>query len=269
MKLNEVGAIVTGGASGMGKAAAQALIRAGGRVCIVDYNREWGTAIVSELGDAAYFEFADVSDAARAEEIVCGAKERFGYVNVVVNCAGLGSGTRILPKGGGVFPIETFRRVLDINLIGTFNYTCRGALAMSEAPANEDGERGVVINTSSMSARGGQIGQAAYAASKGAVEAMTLPIARELARVGVRVNVISPGLVATNITQVDFEDKPKVRHEDMPIPEDSPMAREFVFPKRQGKASEFASLALEIIQNSLINGAVFPLDGAIRLSAKW
>jgi NAD(P)-dependent dehydrogenase (short-subunit alcohol dehydrogenase family) len=269
MKLDAVRAIVTGGASGMGKATAQALIRAGGKVCIVDYNREWGAEAVSELGAAACFEFADVSDAARAAEIVSGAKERFGCVNAVINCAGIGSGTRILPRGGGVFPVETFRRVLDINLVGTFNYACQGALAMSEAPANADGERGVIINTSSMSARGGQIGQAAYAASKGAVEAMTLPVARELARVGVRVNVISPGLVATNITQVDFENKPKVRHEDMPVAEDGPMAREFIFPKRQGKASEFASLALEIIQNSLMNGAVFPLDGAIRLSPKW
>jgi NAD(P)-dependent dehydrogenase (short-subunit alcohol dehydrogenase family) len=262
-------AVITGGASGMGLATTKALVRAGGKVCIVDYNREWGAEAAETLGEAVYFEYADVSDAVRAEEIVQGAKQRFGQVNVVVSCAGIGSGTRILPRGGGVFPPETFRRVLDINLIGTFNYICQGALAMAEAPENEDGERGVILTTSSMSAHGGQVGQAAYAASKGGVEAMTLPIARELARVGIRVNTISPGLVATNITQVDFEDKPRIKREGQPLPPDSPMAREFIFPRRQGRADEFASLALEVIRNSLINGAVLPLDGAIRLSPKW
>jgi NAD(P)-dependent dehydrogenase (short-subunit alcohol dehydrogenase family) len=269
MKLNAVHAIVTGGASGMGAAVARALVSEGGRVCVVDYNREWGEAMAATMGDRARFEYADVSDPARAEEIVTDIAAEFGYINVVVNCAGVGSGTRILPREGGVFPLNLFRRVLDINLIGTFNYTCQGALAMQHAPAHEDGERGVIINCSSMSAKGGQIGQAAYAASKGGVEAMTLPIARELARIGVRVNTIAPGLVSTNISPVDYEDRPKVRRDNQPEDPDNPMAKEFIFPKRQGRASEFASLALEIIRNSLMNGAVYPLDGAIRLSPKW
>jgi NAD(P)-dependent dehydrogenase (short-subunit alcohol dehydrogenase family) len=269
MKLSEVRAIVTGGASGMGEALTRALVAEGGKVCVVDYNEEWGKAVVAGLGENARFECADVSDSARAEEIVKAAVSGFGFVNVVANCAGVGSGTRVLPKAGGVFPVETFRRVLDINLTGTFNYLCWGAFAMQSAPENEDGERGVIINCSSASAHGGQIGQAAYAASKGGVESLTLPVARELARIGVRVNAIAPGLVATNISPVDFEGRPKVRRDDKPEDPDNPMAREFIFPKRLGKASEFASLALEIIRNSLINGAVYPLDGAIRLSPKW
>jgi NAD(P)-dependent dehydrogenase (short-subunit alcohol dehydrogenase family) len=253
----------------MGEAAARALVSEGGKVCIVDYNEEWGGSVAASMGENARFERADVSDPVRAEEIVKAAAAGFGYVNVVLNCAGVGSGTRILPRAGGVFPVETFKRVLDINLAGTFNYLCWGAFAMQSAPENEDGERGVIINCSSASAKGGQIGQAAYAASKGGVESMTLPIARELARIGVRVNAIAPGLVATNISSVDFEGRPKERRDDKPEDPNNPMAKELIFPKRLGKASEFASLALEIIRNSLINGAVFPLDGAIRLSPKW
>jgi len=269
MKTKAICAIVTGGASGMGKATAEMIVKEGGKVCIVDYNNEWGEETAAALGDAAFFAHADVSDPKRAEEVVNEAVRRFGYINVVVNCAGVGSGTRILPRDGGVFPLETFKRVLEINLIGTFNYTCHGALAMKAAPENEDGERGVIINTSSLSASGGQIGQAAYAASKGGVESMTLPIARELARAGIRINTIAPGLVSTNIAPVDWENKPKVKRDELPPDPDSPMSKEFIFPKRLGHASEFASLALEVIRNPLINGAVIPLDGAIRLSPKW
>jgi NAD(P)-dependent dehydrogenase (short-subunit alcohol dehydrogenase family) len=269
MNPKETRAVVTGGASGMGKETVLAIVKEGGKVCIVDYNKEWGEDFARTLGDNAIFEFADVSDPKRAEEVVRSAVAKFGYLNVVVNCAGVGSGTRILPRGGGVFSPDIFKRVLDINLIGTFNYTCQGALAISEAPENEDGERGVIVNCSSLSAQGGQVGQAAYAASKGGVEAMTLPIARELARFGIRVNTIAPGLVYTNISPVDFEGKPKLRRDELPEELDGPMAKEFIFPRRQGKASEFASLALEIIRNSLMNGAVYPLDGAVRLSAKW
>jgi NAD(P)-dependent dehydrogenase (short-subunit alcohol dehydrogenase family) len=269
MKLDQVCAVVTGGASGMGKATVQALIAEGGKVCVVDYNKEWGEELAGQLGANAYFEFADVSDPVRAEEIVKGARDKFGYVNVVVTCAGVGSGTRILPRGGGVFPLDIFKRVLDINLIGAFNYTCQGALAMTEAPGNEDGEHGVIVNCSSLAASGGQIGQAAYAASKAGVNAMVLPIARELARAGIRINAIAPGLVSTNIIPVDMEDKPKMRRDDLPEDPNNPMAKDFIFPKRQGKASEFSSLVLEIIRNTLINGAVLPLDGAIRFSPKW
>jgi NAD(P)-dependent dehydrogenase (short-subunit alcohol dehydrogenase family) len=159
--------------------------------------------------------------------------------------------------------------VIDINLIGTFNYVCQGALAMSNAPENEDGERGVILCCSSQASTAGQIGQAAYSASKGGVDAIVLPIARELARIGVRVNAISPGLVSTNIGSVDHEDRPKTKRDHLPEPPDVPRAKHYIFPRRQGHSSEFASLALEVIRNTMINGEVIRLDGAMRFPAKW
>lgn len=276
MQLDQVRAVVTGGGSGMGRATAEAIAQAGGKVCIVDFNEERCKEVADILGDAGYYECADVSDPARAEEIVKGAVAKFGYVNVVVNCAGIGSGTRILPREGGVFPLETFKRVIEINLYGTFNFTCQGALAMSQAPENEDGERGVIINTTSLAYDLGQIGQAAYSASKGAVHSMTIPIARELARVGVRINTITPGLVSTNMSGVEGllkaergEATPPPPGPRPPMNAESPAAKDFIFPRRQGKPSEFASLALEIMRNGHLNGGAFPLDGAIRFSPKW
>ena len=270
MKLNTVRAVVTGGGSGMGRATAEAIVKAGGKVCIVDYYQDRCEEVVAALGDAACYECADVSDPKRAEEIVSRAVEKFGYVNVVVNCAGVGSGNRILPREGGVFPLETFRRVLDINLIGTFNYLCYGALAMSKAPENEDGERGVIINTSSNASSQGQIGQAAYSASKAAVEGLTLPIARELARVGIRINAIVPGMVSTNMSGVDSLGKPpREPRRAMPAGAEHPAAKDMVFPRRSGHASEYASLALELISNTLLNGSAYALDGAMRMSPKW
>ena len=269
MQLNQVHAVVTGGASGMGKATTEAIVAAGGKVCIVDYNKDWGEEIAQALGDSVCFEFADVSDPERAGEIMKSAVQKFGYINVVVACAGVGSGTRILPREGGVFPLDTFKRVLDIHLIGSFNYLCQGALAMTEAPEFEDGERGVILLTSSQAADHGQIGQAAYSASKGAIEAIILPTARELARIGVRVNAIQPGLVNTNISSVNQESMPKQKHDHLPEREDEPRAKHYVFPRRQGKATEFASFALEIIKNTMINGAVLRFDGAMRFAPKW
>lgn len=269
MQLDKVCAVVTGAGSGMGKATAEALVKAGGKVCVVDFSKERCEETVAALGSAAFYEVADVADPVRAEEIVKAAVAKFGYVNVVVNCAGVGSGNRILPREGGVFPIETFKRVIDINLIGTFNYTCQGALAMSQAPENEDGERGVIINTTSQAKELGQIGQAAYSASKGAVDGMTMPIARELARVGIRINTICPGLVSTNMSGVDQLGKPARQMPPRPEGFVDSAAGDFIFPRRRGYANEFSSLALEIISNTLINGASFPLDGAIRFSPKW
>ncbi|MCL2120804.1 MAG: SDR family NAD(P)-dependent oxidoreductase [Clostridiales bacterium] len=269
MQLDKVCAVVTGGGSGMGRATAEAIVKSGGKACIVDFVKDRCEEVVAELGSACFYEVADVADPARAEEIVKAAVAKFGYVNVVVNCAGVGSGTRILPREGGVFPIETFKRVLDINLVGTFNYLCQGALAMSEAPPNEDGERGVIINTTSQAYKLGQIGQAAYSASKGGVEALTLPVARELARVGVRINTIVPGLVTTNMGSVDMLGK--APRERPPRPEGAvdSAAQDFIFPLRRGFPEEFASLALEIIRNGLLNGASFAFDGAMRFRARW
>ena len=230
MKLDKVRAVVTGGGSGMGRATTEAIVKAGGKACIVDYYRDRGEETVAALGDAVYYECADVSDSQRAEEIVNGAVKKFGYVNVVVNCAGVGSGARILPREGGVFPIESFKRVIEINLIGTFIYLCQGALAMSEAPENEDGERGVIINTSSQASTLGQIGQAAYSAAKGGVEAMTIPVARELARNGIRINAIVPGMVTTGMLRVeDIKEQPNAPTRDWPEAMDDPAVKHYVF----------------------------------------
>ena len=159
---------------------------------------------------------------------------------------------------------------MDINLIGTFNYLCYGARAISKAPANEDGERGVIINTSSNAYSQGQIGQAAYSASKGAVLSMTLPIARELALHGIRVNTIVPGVVDTNMSGVGSLGKASNQpRRERAAGEEDPVARNFIFPKRRGHASEFASLALELISNSLLNGSAYPLDGALRMGPRW
>ena len=270
MKLDLVRAVVTGGGSGMGKATAEAIVKAGGKVCIVDYYQDRCEETAAALGDAACFACADVADSARAEEVINIAAEKFGYINVVVNCAGVGSGNRILPREGGVFPVETFKRVIDINLIGTFNYLCYGALAMCNAPENEDGERGVIINTASNAYSQGQIGQAAYSASKAAVVGLALPVARELARAGIRVNTIVPGFVSTNISSVENLGKPPGESKRRrPADAEDPFAKHYIFPHRQGYASEYASLALELIGNTLLNGGTYPLDGATRLSAKF
>ena len=271
MKLDLVRAVVTGGGSGMGRATTEAIVQAGGKVCIVDYYQERCEEVVAALGDSVCYACADVSDPKRAEEIVNGAVEKFGYVNVVVNCAGVGSGNRILPRDGGVFPLETFKRVLDINLIGTFNYLCYGALAMSKAPENEDGERGVIINTSSNAYSQGQIGQVAYSASKAAVEGMTLPVARELARVGIRINTIVPGSVSTNMSGVDSLGKQSSEPgNDGPVVSiEALAAKDFIFPLRSGHATEYASLALEMIRNAMLNGGSYALGGAMRMSPKW
>jgi len=270
MKLELVNAVVTGGGSGMGRATAEAIVNAGGRVCIVDYYQDRCEDVVAALGDAAYYERADVSDPKRAEEIVSGAAAKFGYVNVVVNCAGVGSGSRILPRDGGVYPLDEFKRVIEINLFGTFNYVCQGALAMSKAPENEDGERGVIINTTSQAYSLGQIGQAAYSASKGGVEALTLPIARELARTGIRINTIVPGLVATNMLRVESIGEPeKAPGRGMPEGMEDPAIKHYIFPRRQGYPTEYASLALELIRNTLLNGGSYALDGAMRFGPKW
>ena len=271
VKLDMVRAVVTGGGSGMGKATAEAIVHAGGKVCIVDFYQDRCEEVVAALGDAAMYGCADVADPVRAEEIVNCAVEKFGYVNVVVNCAGVGSGVRILPREGGVFPLETFRRVLDINLIGTFNYLCYCALAMSNAPENEDGERGVIINTSSNAYNSGQIGQAAYSASKAAIEGLTLPIARELARTGIRINTIVPGRINTNMSGVDRLGAPPPTGPRRERPADyvEPASKDFIFPFRMGYASEYATLALQIISNTLMNGGSYALDGAMRMSPRW
>lgn len=253
MNFSGQSAVVTGGSSGLGAATAQALAEEGVRVSIWDLDAERGEAVANETG--GLFCKADVAD----EKAVSAALERtateIGAPRILVTCAGVGIGEKTVGKNGP-HAFESFRRVIDINLVGTFNCARLVAAAMAELDPLADGERGVIVMTASVAAFEGQIGQAAYAASKGGVAAMTLPIARDLMGAGVRCNTIAPGLFETPMMAGLDE---KVR--------DS-LAAMVPFPKRLGKPEEFASLALEICRNTMLNGAVLRLDGAIRMQPR-
>ena len=245
--------IVTGGASGLGAATAEMLIKAGAKVMLVDLNADAVAAQARTLG--AQSTVADISQAEAAQAAVEATVAAYGGVNGLVNCAGIVRGEKILGKNGP-HGLESFSQVININLIGSFNMLRLAAAAIAEAAADADGERGVIINTASVAAFDGQIGQAAYAASKGAIASLTLPAARELARFGIRVMTIAPGIFETPMMAGMT---PEVR--------DS-LAAGVPFPPRLGKPAEYASLVRHIIENSMLNGEVIRLDGALRMAAK-
>lgn len=245
--------IVTGGASGLGAATAEMLVEAGAKVMLVDLNAEAVAAQANRLGVQSTV--ADISQTDAAKAAVDATVAAFGQVNGLVNCAGVVRGEKILGKNGP-HSLENFSQVINVNLIGSFNMLRLAAAAIAETAADADGERGVIINTASVAAFDGQIGQAAYAASKGAITSLTLPAARELARFGIRVMTIAPGIFETPMMAGMT---PEVR--------DS-LAAGVPFPPRLGKPSEYASLAQHIIENSMLNGEVIRLDGALRMAAK-
>ena len=247
--------IVTGGASGLGAATAEMLVKAGARVMLVDMNADAVAAQAARLGAQAHSAVADISQADAAQAAVAATVAAFGEVNGLVNCAGIVRGEKILGKTGP-HTLETFSQVINVNLIGSFNMLRLAAAAIAESSADADGERGVIINTASVAAFDGQIGQAAYAASKGAIASLTLPAARELARFGIRVMTIAPGIFETPMMAGMT---PEVR--------DS-LAAGVPFPPRLGKPDEYASLVRHIIENSMLNGEVIRLDGALRMAAK-
>ena len=247
--------IVTGGASGLGAATADMLVKAGARVMLVDMNADAVAAQANTLGSQARSAVADISQADAAQAAVAATVAAFGGVNGLINCAGIVRGEKILGKNGP-HALESFSQVINVNLIGSFNMLRLAAAAMAETSADADGERGVIINTASVAAFDGQIGQAAYAASKGAIASLTLPAARELARFGIRVMTIAPGIFETPMMAGMT---PEVR--------DS-LAAGVPFPPRLGKPDEYASLVRHIIENSMLNGEVIRLDGALRMAAK-
>ncbi|MBM3113306.1 SDR family NAD(P)-dependent oxidoreductase [Pseudomonas sp. P66] len=247
--------IVSGAASGLGAATAQMLIEAGAQVMLVDLNAEAVQAKAQALGAKARFAVADISQEVAAKAAVEAAVAAFGSLHGLVNCAGIVGAEKILGKGGP-HGLDSFSRVINVNLIGSFNLLRLAAAAMAESEANEEGERGVIINTASIAAYDGQIGQAAYAASKGAIASLTLPAARELARFGIRVMTIAPGIFETPMMAGMTQE---VR--------DS-LAAGVPFPPRLGRAQEYAALARHIIENSMLNGEVIRLDGALRMAAK-
>lgn len=245
--------IVTGGASGLGAATAELLVSAGAKVMLVDMNAEAVAEQAKRLG--AQSVVADISNEAAAEAAVQATITAFGSLNGLVNCAGIVRGEKILGKNGP-HALSSFAQVINVNLIGSFNMLRLAAAAIAESEANADGERGVIINTASVAAFDGQIGQAAYAASKGAVASLTLPAARELARFGIRVMTIAPGIFETPMMAGMT---PEVR--------DS-LAAGVPFPPRLGKPAEYAALVRHIIENSMLNGEVIRLDGALRMAAR-
>ncbi|MFC4711395.1 3-hydroxyacyl-CoA dehydrogenase [Planococcus dechangensis] len=256
MDFSEVKAIVTGGASGLGEATVRHIASRGGRAVIFDLNEQRAQEVIGDFADGQvrYFE-TDVTDASQVERNVARVVESFGGINLVVNCAGIGTPGKVVSKGQPL-ALDRFEKVIQVNLIGSFNVLRVAAAAMQENAPNEDGERGVVISTASVAAFEGQIGQAAYSASKGGIVSMTLPIARELARDGIRVMVIAPGLMKTPM----FDGLPESAIESL--------SATVPFPARLGKPSEYAKLVESIVENPLLNGEVIRLDGAIRMQPK-
>ncbi|HEX8540990.1 MAG TPA: SDR family NAD(P)-dependent oxidoreductase [Pseudomonas sp.] len=255
MDIQDKAFIVSGGASGLGAATAQMLIEAGARVMLVDLNAEALAAQRDKLGARAHAVVTDVSREDSAQAAVAAAVAAFGEVHGLVNCAGIVGAQKILGKEG-VHDLESFRRVIDVNLIGSFNLLRLASAVIAESTANEGGERGVIINTASVAAYDGQIGQAAYAASKGAIVSMTLPAARELARFGIRVMTIAPGIFETPMMA------------GMTAQVRDSLAAGVPFPPRLGKPAEYAALVRHIIENPMLNGEVIRLDGALRMAAK-
>ena len=253
MRLDGQAAIVTGGASGLGAATAAALASQGARVAVFDINAAAAEAVASPLGGIGIG--CDVADASAAEAAFAIAAKAHGDVRVLVNCAGIGTAGRIVGKDGPM-KLEAFERVIRINLIGTFNMLRLAAAEMATLDAEEDGERGVIINTASIAGIEGQIGQAAYAASKAGVIGLTIQAARELARSGVRVMTIAPGLIETPMFNG--------------LPEDirAGLAATVPFPSRLGKPSEYAALVLHIVANRFLNGETIRLDGALRMAPR-
>jgi NAD(P)-dependent dehydrogenase (short-subunit alcohol dehydrogenase family) len=247
--------IVTGGASGLGAGTVRMIVAGGGNAVIADLKEAEGHALAAELGKSARFVKTDVADAASAQAAVAAALTSYGGLQGLVSCAGIVHGEKVLGKEGP-HAIEGFARTISVNLVGMFNMIRLAADAMSKGAPNAGGERGVIVNTASVAAFDGQIGQAAYAASKGGIVAMTLPIARELARFGIRVMTIAPGIFQTPMMASLAPDVQEALGKMVP------------FPPRLGKAEEFASLVGEIIRNPMLNGEVIRLDGAIRMAPR-
>ena len=254
MKMGDVRALITGGASGLGAGTARRFVDQGARVVILDRDEDKGARLAAELGDAARFVKADVSNEpdVQAGLELCAAE--FGGLNVLVNCAGIGLAIRTTGSRGP-HPLEAFETVIRVNLIGSFNCIRLAATLMASNPASESGERGVIINSASVAAFEGQIGQAAYGASKGGIVGMTLPIARDLARYGIRVCTIAPGIFDTPLLG------------ELPEEVRASLGAQVPFPQRLGLPAEYAQLAQQIVENEMLNGETIRLDGALRMQS--
>jgi len=247
--------LITGAGSGLGAAVAHMVVKAGGKAVLLDINMAAGNAVAEALGPAARFVRTDVTDAAEGAAAVEATLQAFGKLDIAVNCAGIAPGEKIVGRDGP-HALESFARAVQINLVGTFNMLRLAADAMARNIPNAQGERGVIVNTASIAAFDGQIGQAAYAASKGGVVALTLPAARELARHGIRVVTIAPGIFGTPMLAA------------MPQEVQDSLGRTVPFPPRLGQPDEYAALVRHIVENTMLNGEVIRLDGALRMAPK-
>ncbi|UUY02971.1 SDR family NAD(P)-dependent oxidoreductase [Svornostia abyssi] len=253
MDVQGAGAVVFGGASGLGAATAQRLAAAGATVVVADLNADLGEALAQEIGGG--FVRTDVRDGSQVQAAIDAASDIAGGLRVAVSCAGIGTPAKLVGKDGPS-PLQGFRDIIEVNLLGTINVLRLGAASMVANTPNEHGEKGVLINTASVAAYDGQIGQVAYSASKGGIVGLTLPAARELARDGIRVVTIAPGLFNTPLLA------------SLPEPAKDALGRSVPFPPRLGEPSEYAALAAHIVENPILNGEVIRLDGALRMAPK-
>ena len=259
MDLNGIGTLVAGGASGLGEATARSLVERGARVAIADLNEDRASELTRELGDAAVAFRCDVTKEGDVEGAVAGAVEALGELRFAVSCAGIGWASRTVGRDGTPHDLGAYQRVIAVNLIGTFNVMRLAASAMAKTePADADGQRGVIVNTSSVAGIEGQTGQIAYSASKGGIIGMTVPAARDLSVIGVRVNTICPGIIDTPI--YGFSENAEEFKARLVAP--------VVFPKRMGRADEFAHLVRSLIENDYMNAEVIRFDGGIRFQPK-
>ena len=255
MNIQETVAIVTGGASGLGEATVRNIIKQGGKAIILDLSEEKGRNLAEELGESALYVHTDVTSEESVQASLDLGIKKFGSINAAINCAGIGVAEKVIGKKGA-HNLKAFSKVIEVNLIGTFNVIRLAAERMAQNAPNEEGERGVIINTASIAAFDGQIGQAAYSASKGGIVGMTLPIARDLASSGIRVMTIAPGLFDTPMFET--------------LPEEAriSLGKTIPFPSRLGYPAEYAKLAESIISNPMLNGETIRLDGAIRMAPR-
>lgn len=254
MKIEGQAALVTGGGSGLGEAVVRELARLGAKVAVLDVNGEGATRVAADVDGLACH--CDITDTASVTAALDAAEAAHGPARIVMNIAGIGTAKRVVQKDGSPAPLEDFERVVRINLIGTYNVIRLAAARIAKLDALTDGERGVIVNTASVAAFDGQVGQEAYSASKGGIVGMTLPLARDLAQWGVRVCTLAPGLFATPLMK------------QLPEEVQASLAASIPFPKRLGQPEEFAALAAHIVTNGHLNGEVIRLDGALRMAPR-